>query len=133
MNFSDVELPSNLKFGFFFSAVFVAVGVYSYWNGHPYVACFFVALGLLFAAIAIVKADLLLPLNKLWMRFGILIGMIVSPIVLGVIFYLLFTPIGVFMRLVGRDELRLKFKRKSTYWMLRDSSTSQNSTFKNQF
>ena len=79
-----------------------------------------------------IKADLLHPLNKLWMRFGLLLGMIVSPIVLGAIFFLLFTPIAVLMRLFGRDELRLRFKKQSSHWIKREKET-QSQSFKNQF
>ena len=69
--------------------------------------------------VTIIKADLLLPLNKLWMRFGFLLGVIVSPVVLGVIFYTMFTPLACLMRLRGRDELNLRLKKRSTYWVKR--------------
>jgi len=66
------------------------------------------------------------------MRFGLLLGMIVSPIVLGLIFFALFTPIALFMRLFGRDELRLRLREKSTHWVRREETTQTNS-FKHQF
>ena len=74
----------------------------------------------------------MLPLNKLWMRFGLLLGMIVSPIVLGVVFFVVFTPIAFVMRLSGRDQLRLKFRERQSYWIKRDASVLADS-FKNQF
>lgn len=80
----------------------------------------------------LVKADVMLPLNKLWMRFGLLLGMIVSPIVLGVVFFVVFTPIAFVMRLSGRDQLRLKFRERQSYWIKRDASVLADS-FKNQF
>ena len=82
--------------------------------------------------VTILKDDLLLPLNRLWMRFGLLIGMIISPIVLGLIFFTFFSPVAIFMRILGRDELHLKYKKKSSYWILRDDSIHSDS-FKRQF
>ena len=133
MKFSDIELPSNKKFGFFFSGVFVVIGAYFYMENSLAATYSFFTSGLLFLVVTLVRADVLLPLNKLWMRFGLLLGMIVSPIVLGVIFFGLFTPISILMRLFGRDELRLKFKQETTHWILRDSSTAQTDKFKHQF
>jgi len=82
--------------------------------------------------VTIFKDELLLPLNRLWMRFGLLIGMIIGPIVLGLIFFTLFSPVAIFMRLFGRDELHLKYKKKSSYWILRDE-TIHTDSFKRQF
>jgi hypothetical protein len=66
------------------------------------------------------------------MRFGLLLGMIVSPIVLGLIFFIMFTPVAFLMRLRGRDELRLKSKEKHTHWIQRDTPM-QTDSFKHQF
>ena len=132
MNLSEVELPSNRKFGFFFTGVFFVVAGY-FWHDVSTTAAFvFIALSALILVITLIKANLLLPLNKLWMRFGLLLGMIISPIVLGIIFFLMFTPIALAMRLFGRDELRLRFKNKSSYWIKREAP-SQSGSFKNQF
>ena len=91
-----------------------------------------IAAALIFLLVTLVKSDALLPLNKLWMRFGLLLGMIVSPIVLGIIFFGLFTPIAILMRLSGRDELRLKFNQKASHWILRGEPIKSES-FKHQF
>ncbi len=127
----NVELPSNRKFGFFFTFVFLAVGSFFYVS-HAFVTAYSLLLcsGLLFAA-TLIKADVLLPLNKLWMRFGLLLGMIVSPIVLGVIFFGMFTPIALVMRLAGRDELRLRFSKKASHWIVREPVEGE--SFKHQF
>ena len=132
MIFSEVELPSSKKFGFFFTLVFALVAVYFYLNDSLTWGYYFSIAAVIFVVITIVKADFLLPLNKLWMRFGLLIGLIVSPIVLGVIFFGLFTPIAFMMRTSGRDELRLKFKNKTSHWITR-SERIQADSFKNQF
>ena len=132
MKFSEIELPSNRKFGFFLTFVFTVAAAYFYNAENINWTCAFVVAALIFLFITLIKSDALLPLNKLWMRFGLLLGMIVSPIVLGIIFFGLFTPIAMLMRLRGRDELRLKFSRKASHWITRSEPISSES-FKQQF
>ena len=132
MKFSIIELPSNRKFGFFFTFVFVVVAAYFYHSDDGPWTYIFIAAALLFLLVTLIKSDALLPLNKLWMRFGLLLGMIVSPIVLGIIFFGLFTPIAMLMRLSGRDELRLKFTQKTSHWISRGEPVKSES-FKDQF
>lgn len=86
-----------------------------------------------FFIISKTKPEILFPINKLWMGLGLLLGMIVSPIILGIIFFGLFTPIGLLMRLFGRDELRLIPSNIGSYWKEREHGKSYRSTFKNQF
>ena len=86
----------------------------------------------IFLVTTIINAKILLPLNKLWMKFGILLGMIISPIVMGIIFFGIFTPISITMMLFGRDELRLRFKKKKTHWVNRKTNKEIDS-FKNQY
>ena len=132
MKFSEVELPSNRKFGFFFTFVFSAAATYFYYSADIIWAYVFASTASIFLIIALIKSDALLPLNKLWMRFGLLLGMIVSPIVLGIIFFGLFTPIAILMRLNGRDELRLKFTKKESHWISRNKPIKSES-FTQQF
>lgn len=132
MKFSEVEIASNKSFGSFFTVLFFAGAGYFYFISNMSAAYICTVTSAIFFLVTLVKADLLLPLNKLWMRFGILLGKIVSPIVLGVIFFGIFTPIAFLMRLRGRDQLRLKFKSKNTHWVLRNEEITVTS-FKNQF
>ena len=132
MKFSEIELPSNRKFGFFFTFVFAVAAAYFYYSANVSWAYLFIAAASIFLLITLIRSDALLPLNKLWMRFGILLGMIVSPIVLGIIFFGLLTPIATFMRLSGRDELRLKFNKKASHWISRNEPIKSES-FKHQF
>jgi hypothetical protein len=132
MNLPEIELPSDRKFGFFFAAIFFAACIYFYIVKIYVSAYIFTFLGALFFVLAILRPVVLHPLNNFWMRFGQLLGMIVSPIVLGIIFFFLFTPIGLTMRLAGRDELRLKVKKKFSHWIHRDSSPQPDS-FNQQF
>ena len=132
MKFSEVELPPNRKFGFFFTFVFAVIGAYFFYSEIMTWAYAFIIAAMTFLVVTLEKSDALLSLNKLWMRFGLLLGMIVSPIVLGIIFFVLFTPIAIFMRLIGRDELRLKFSRRSSHWISR-SEPIKSESFKQQF
>ena len=132
MKFSEIELPSNQKFGFFFTFVFVMVAAYFHYSANVSWAYVFIAMAMIFLLVTLIKSDALLPLNKLWMGLGILLGMIVSPIVLGIIFFGLFTPIAMLMRLSGRDELHLKFTQKTSHWISREEPVKSES-FKYQF
>ena len=128
----NFELPSNRKFGYFFTFIFLIASIYFYLKEIIvvfYTSGFFC---LVFFLISTLKADILRPLNKLWMNLGFILGMIVSPIVMGVIFFFIFTPIGFLMRLFGRDELLIQLKKKPTYWIKRNQDIHSNS-FINQF
>ena len=132
MQFSEIELPSNKKFGFFFTFVFAVASAFFYNGTSSSWTYIFGLASVTFLIISTIKAEVLLPLNKLWMRFGHLLGMIVSPIVLGILFFALFTPIAFVMRLSGRDELRLKFFKKPSHWISRNGPL-QSESFKHQF
>ena len=132
MKFSQIELPSNRKFGFFFTFAFAAAAAYFYFLANLSLAYIFIVSAFIFLLITLTKSDALLPLNKLWMRFGLLLGMIVSPVVLGIVFFGFFTPIAMLMRLSGRDELRLKFSHKISHWITRTEPIKSKS-FKYQF
>jgi hypothetical protein len=128
----DFKLPSNRKFGFFFSGIFFIFGVYLLYIQSIIVASILIVGALAFIFITLIKADLLLPLNRVWMRFGQLLGMIISPFVMGIIFFGLITPYAVFMRIIGRDELRLKQITNKSHWILRSQGSPQ-TEFNKQF
>ena len=132
MKFSEIELPSNRKFGFFFTFVFGLAAAYFYYSANVGWVYVFIGLALIFLLVTLIKSDALLPLNKLWMRFGLLLGIIINPIVLGILFFGFFTPVAILIRLSGRDELRLKFSRKVSHWIIRSESIKSES-FKQQF
>ena len=132
MKFSEIELPSNQKFGFFFTFVFAVTAGYFIYSVKMTWAYAFIAAAFIFLFVTLIKSDALLPLNKLWMRLGLMLGMIVSPIVLGLIFFGIFTPTAILMRIFGRDELHLRVKKKTTHWISRENK-AQNNSFENQF
>ena len=87
-------------------------------------------ISLIFLVLGINNSKFLTPLNKLWFRFGLLLGKIVSPIIMGVIFFLVVTPIGLLMRLLKKDLLNLKFNKEKTYWIKKiDTNNRMNKQF----
>lgn len=132
MNYQSNQLPSNQSFGYFFSLVFFALALFFNNELPKYLSILLFIISVLFFFIAFFKPVLLKPFNILWMRFGLFLGQIISPIIMALIFYGIFSPISFLMKLFGRDELNLKFKPKKTYWIIRNIDKSSES-FKNQF
>jgi len=130
MNKVPVKISSNRSFGFLFFVVFFAI---SFWplisQGDLRLWAFI--LSLVFLVLGVLNSRFLTPLNKLWFKFGILLGSIVSPIVMGAVFFIVVTPVGLIMRFLGKDLLRInKNKTLSTYWINRDK---QKNSMKKQF
>tara|TARA_B100001964_G_C14139421_1_gene556665 strand:+ start:101 stop:502 length:402 start_codon:yes stop_codon:yes gene_type:complete len=133
MNETYEYLPSNRKFGFFFAAIFLILGSYFFYKDFNKLSVCFLILSILLILITFLKEDLLLPLNKLWLKLGLLLGKIISPIILGFIFFILFSPLGIIMKIFGRDVLRLKKHRRKTYWKNRKPVGPDRESFKYQF
>ena len=133
MDIKELVLPSNRKFGFFFTAVFCLFGLYFWIEGAVNSSYISLGLFILFLLTSIFKASLLLPLNKLWMKLGFLLGKIVNPIIMGIIFFGLFAPISLVMKLFGRDELKLKLKPCRSSWRMKEENRTNLQSFKNQF
>jgi hypothetical protein len=128
------QLPSNKKFGLLFAAIFLALALYA---NSKNAASLIIGLLLLTSSFFLISSffyqALLTPLNKAWFTLGLALGKVVSPIVLGIIFFGLITPIALMARLMGRDELKLKRPKKSSYWSEPIGSNSDADSFKNQF
>ena len=130
---NEIKLPSDRKFGFFFSFIFFIASTYLYVKEINILFFIFFLLSIVFFIIAFVKAYILRPLNKLWMKFGMLLSIIISPLVMGLIFFFIFTPAGVIMKLFGRDELNLRLNKKSSYWISLNENGGKSNSFMNQF
>ncbi len=127
------QLPTNQKFGCFFAAVFAVLATHAYWRTWNEFAASALAFSVLFVAVTLAAPRLLSPLNRLWYDLGLLLGKIVSPIVLGVVFFVLITPISLFARLFGRDELKMKKRSVDSYWVDRSPLGPSSDSFKNQY
>ncbi len=126
-------LPSDKKFGRFLSLIFLLLFLYNAYHDSTSFFVLFAFLFILSSLITLYQPSYLNFLNKLWYKFGILIGKIISPIVMGFIFYLLISPAAILMRLFGRDELILRKNSSNTYWRKRPSDNINPNSFKNQF
>jgi hypothetical protein len=127
------NLPSNRSFGFLFAVVFSALAVFSFTKSNMIVFYLLLFLSVVFIVIALATPSTLTPLNRLWYRFGRILGKVTGPIVLGVLFYLLVVPVAVTTRRFGRDELRLKKTNVETYWIDRVPPGPKADSFRHQF
>ena len=126
----DIKLSSNRSFGIVFFIVFLLIAIYPLINQGE-VRIWSLIISSLFLLLGLLNSKILTPLNKLWFRFGLFLGKIISPIIMGVIFFLVVTPIGLLMRLFGKDVLNLKLnKKKNSYWI---EKVGPKSKMKNQF
>ena len=129
----EIKGPSDRSFGITFAVVFTIVGLFPVLrSGDPYMWA--LALAALFLAVALLHPSLLAPLNRLWLRFGLLLHQVVSPVVMGMLFYLVVTPTGFLLRLFGKRPLQLQFDPAAdTYWIPRQPPGPAPDTMKNQF
>ena len=130
---SEKERGSDRSFGMLFAVVFLIVGLYPLHLGQPLRTWALVVAGLLFVT-AILYPRLLAPANRWWLRMGEGLNRVVSPLVLGIMYLVLIVPVGLAMRLAGRDVLCLKRRPEATsYWRLREEGDHRSSRFRNQF
>jgi hypothetical protein len=126
---ADVKIGSNRSFGIVFFLVFLLISIYPLINNES-IRIWSLVVSLIFLVLGIINSNLLLPLNRLWFKFGIFLGKIISPIIMGIIFFLVVTPIGLIMRLIGKDILNLKYSDYRSYWI---EKTGPKSKMENQF
>ncbi len=125
----DIKISSNRSFGIVFFIVFLLIALYPITYSEE-IRVWSVIISLIFLVLGLLNSKILTPLNKLWFKFGILLGKIVSPIIMGIIFFLVVTPIGLIMRLFGKDVLNLKYNNNKSYWI---EINGPKSKMKNQF
>ena len=125
----EVKIGSNKSFGIVFFIVFFIIAIYPLLN-HNEIRLWSLIISIVFLILGLLNSKLLTPLNKIWFKFGILLGKIVSPLVMGLIFFFVVTPIGILMRILKKDLLNLKFNKKTTYWIEKNDPKSK---MKNQF
>ena len=127
---SKIKIGSNRNFGLVFFFVFLIVGLWPLLNGGPF-GLWSIVIAIIFLILGLMNSKLLTPLNKLWFKFGLFLGTIVSPFIMGIIFFLVVTPIGFVMRITGKDLLNKKYdNKKKSYWINRGKTKS---TMKQQF
>jgi len=120
---------TNRSFGIVFFIVFLIISLWPLLNNDQ-VRYWALIVSILFLLLGIINSKILTPLNKIWFKFGILLGKIVSPLVLAIIFFFVVTPTGLIMRMLGKDLLNLKKNKNKTYWIKKENNLSN---MKNQF
>ncbi len=129
MNENKIKIGSNRSFGIVFFIVFFIISLFPLLKGND-IRIWSLLVSLIFLLLGLINSNILSPLNKLWFKFGLLLGNFISPIVMGLVFFLVVTPTGLFMRLIGKDLLNLNKKNVKSYWI---DKTGPKSKMKNQF
>ena len=125
----DIKISSNRSFGIVFFIVFLLIATYPLLKGND-VRIWSLSISFGFLILGLINSKILSPLNKLWFKFGLILGKIISPLIMCIIFFVVVTPIGIVMRVLKKDLLNLKYNQKETYWI---KKTGPKSKMKNQF
>lgn len=129
MNSKNLKISSNRNFGVVFFIFFMIISLFPLFKDEN-IRIWAVVVAIIFLILGLLNSPVLSPLNKIWFRFGIMLGTFVSPIVMIVIFFLVVTPISLIMKLLNKNLLGLKKNNKDSYWI---SSSKIKSKMKNQF
>ena len=129
MKKTNIKISSNKNFGIVFFLFFLIISLYPLLNGES-IRIWSIILSVTFLILGLLNSSILAPLNKIWFKFGILLGNFVSPIVMGVVFFAVVTPTSFLMKAIGKDLLNLKKNNKKSYWIERSEIKSK---MKNQF
>ncbi len=125
----EIKIGSNRSFGVVFFVVFLLIALYPVINNGE-IRIWSLISSIIFLILGLLNSKLLNPLNKLWFKFGIVLGKIISPLIMGIIFFLVVTPTGLIMRLLRKDILNLRYNQNSSYWIEKKGPKSK---MKNQF
>ena len=123
------KINSNKSFGLVFFVVFFLIALYPLVNNQN-IRFWSLSISFVFLILGLMNSKILTPLNKLWFKLGIFLGKIISPFIMGMIFFLVVTPIGFIMRILGKDLLNLKYNHNKSYWIEKNELKSK---MKNQF
>ena len=129
MDQNNIKIGSNRSFGIVFFVVFLLIAIYPSLSGES-VRLWSLAIATIFFILGVINSSLLSPLNKIWFKFGLLLGRFISPLIMGLIFFLVVTPIALLMKLLKKDLLNLKYSKDNTYWIVKSGPKSK---MKNQF
>ena len=115
------KVNSNRSFGIVFFIVFLIISFWPTIEGQS-LRLWSLAIALIFLVFGLLNSKLLSPFNLIWVKFGEVLGRIIAPIAMGVVYFIIITPIGLFMRLIGKDLLRTKFSKNNSYWIKREKN-----------
>jgi len=128
---TKIKISSNRNFGFVFFLFFFIIALWNFRGNFEQIKILPFCISIIFLILGLLNSKYLTPLNKAWAKFGFLLGNIVSPIVMGIVFFLVITPTSFVMKILNKDLLKKQFeKNKKTYWLKREKSSE---TMKRQF
>ena len=125
----EIKISSNRSFGLVFFIVFLLIALYPLLKGSD-LRIWSLVISFVFLVLGLINSQIITPLNRLLFKFGLLLGRFISPLIMGIIFFVVVTPIGIMMRLLKKDLLNLKYNKKGTYWI---DKSGPKSKMKNQF
>ena len=125
----EIKIGSNRSFGIVFFVVFLLISIYPLIN-EDNIRYWSLIISFIFIILGLLNSKILTPLNKIWFKFGIFLGRIISPFIMGIIFFFVVTPTGLLMRIFKKDLLNLKFNSNKSYWI---EKVEPKSKMKNQF
>ena len=125
----EIKINSNRSFGIVFFVVFLLIAFYPLLQGND-LRIWSLITSLIFLTLGLLNSKILKPLNKMWFKLGLFLGKIISPLIMGIIFFIVVTPIGIIMRLFNKDLLNLKYNKEKSYWI---KKVGPKSKMKNQF
>ena len=129
MKNNEIKISSNKSFGIVFAIVFFLIALWPIIKSND-IRIWSLILSVIFLILGLMNSSILTPLNKIWFKFGIFLGNIIAPIVMGIIFFFVVTPIGLIMRLLGRDLIKLKKNNENSYWIeKKDAESSMRKQF----
>ena len=129
MKNNEIKISSNKSFGIVFAIVFFLIGLWPIIESND-IRIWSLILSVIFLILGLMNSSILTPLNKIWFRFGIFLGNFIAPVVMGIIFFFVVTPIWLIMRLLGRDLIKLKKNNENSYWIEKKDTES---SMKKQF
>jgi hypothetical protein len=129
MIFKNIKVSSNRSFGIVFFIFFFIISIFPLFKDED-IRIWAAIVAIIFLILGLLNSSALSPLNKIWFKFGILLGNLISPIVMGLIFFTVVTPTALIMRALGKDLLNLKNNNKKSYWIEKSPVKSK---MKNQF
>ena len=124
-----IKISSNKSFGIVFFVIFLLIAIYPLTHGGD-IRIWSGMISFIFLILGLLNSSILTPLNKIWFRFGIILGKIISPVIMAIIFFLVVTPTGLIMRILRKDILNLKYNKNKSYWIEKEGPKSK---MKNQF
>ena len=129
MNTKNIKIGSNKSFGIVFAIVFGLIAFWPLIKGND-IRIWALIISIIFLVLGLINSKILTPLNRLWFKIGIFLGNFIAPIVMGIIFFLVVTPTGIIMKLLGKDLIKLKKNNEKSYWIEKKNIKSR---MKNQF